>query len=62
MDLANEHLALGLLREARVALVQAKSINPTRELAVAMTECDTAILWLRHDLGIKQSGTKTDSP
>ena len=49
-----KHEALGHLRMARAAMIQARDDwrKGTRELAVALTETDTAILWLQHDIQI----------
>lgn len=51
----SEQIALGHLREARAAMIAARDDDrrPSRELSVALTECDTAILWLQHDLQLK---------
>lgn len=51
--MTNEQVALGHLRMARKAMLDAKSATPTRELSVALTECDTAILWLQFDIQCK---------
>lgn len=52
MQLKSE--ALGHLRMARAAMIQARDDwrKGTRELAVALTETDTAILWLQHDIQV----------
>lgn len=42
--------ALKQLREARSSLLIVKNAMPSREIAVAITECETAILWLRAEL------------
>ncbi len=50
-----EQSALAYLRQARAAMLGARddSKRPSRELSVALTETDTAILWLQHDIQIK---------
>lgn len=47
--------ALGHLRMARAALLEAKDNlqRGSRELSVALTETDTAILWLQQDMQLK---------
>lgn len=52
MQLKSE--ALGHLRMARSVMIQARDDwrKGTRELAVALTETDTAILWLQHDIQV----------
>ena len=46
---------LGKLREARALLLEEKdSGQSSRELSVALTEIDTAILWRQQDLHLKQ--------
>jgi len=45
---------LGKLREARaLLLIERDSGKSSRELAVALTEIDTAILWRQEDLRLK---------
>jgi len=47
--------AIGHLREARAALLEEKENGKnSRELAVALTEIDTAILWRQDDLRLKE--------
>lgn len=55
MDLANEQYALDLLCRARheMHMVRDAAKRGTRELSIAITECDTAILWLQHDMKLK---------
>lgn len=50
-----EQQALGHLREARAALLAARDDwkRGSRELSVALTETDTAILWLQQDMQLK---------
>lgn len=50
-----EQAALGYLRQARASMIAARddSKRGSRELSVALTETDTAILWLQHDVQIK---------
>jgi hypothetical protein len=50
-----EQCALEHLREARACLLEARedAKRGTRELSVTLTEIDTAILWLQHDLQFK---------
>jgi len=46
---------LGKLREARALLLEERDAGKnSRELSVALTEVDTAILWRREDLRLKQ--------
>lgn len=47
--------ALGHLRMARAALLEAKDDlrRGSRELSVALTETDTAILWIQQDIQLK---------
>lgn len=47
--LTNEQKALGYLREARAAMEDVRKLDnrPSRELSVAFTECESAILWLQ---------------
>lgn len=53
--------ALGKMQEAYAALNAEKSAGKaSRELAVAMTELETAILWRQHDLGIKSASKAND--
>lgn len=51
-NLTNEQKALGYLREARAAMCDVREIDkrPSRELSVAFTECESAILWLQSHL------------
>lgn len=45
---------LGQLREARAVLLDERDAgHDSRELAVTLTQIDTAILWRQHDLQIK---------
>lgn len=48
--------ALGKLREARALILEEKETvhGSTRELAVALTNIDSAILWRQYDLQLKQ--------
>ena len=47
--------ALGKLREARAALLDERDAGKgSRELSVALTEIDSAILWRQEDLRLKQ--------
>lgn len=47
--------ALGFMREARAALLEDRdSGGNSRELSVALTEIDTAILWRQQDLQMKR--------
>lgn len=47
--------ALGFMREARAALLEERDNGGnSRELSVALTEIDTAILWRQHDLQMKR--------
>ena len=48
--------ALGHLREARALLIKENDDGParSRELSVAITNLDTAILWRQYDLQIKE--------
>lgn len=48
-----EHQALALLNNARELLRLAGTNAGSRELSVAMTECDTSILWLREHMRFK---------
>ena len=50
-----EQQALGYLREARAAMLAARDDwkRGSRELSVALTETDTAILWLQQDMQLK---------
>lgn len=54
--------ALGHLREARALLIE-ESEGParSRELSVAITNVDTAILWRQHDLQIKEEPTNLEA-
>jgi hypothetical protein len=50
-----EDKALGFLREARAALLEERDAGKnSRELSVALTEIDTAILWRQEDLRLKR--------
>ena len=55
MSIENERDALAHLREARACMLAARDDGKrgSRELSVALTEADTAILWLQHDIQIK---------
>ena len=47
--------ALGNLRQARAILLEERDAGQgSRELSVALTEIDTAILWRQEDLRLKQ--------
>lgn len=46
----HEETALAHLREARAAMLTANEAAPSRKLSVAITQTDTAILWLEYDL------------
>ena len=47
--------ALGKLREARASLMEERDAGKgSRELSVALTEIDSAILWRQEDLRLKQ--------
>lgn len=47
--------AIGFMREARAALLEERDGGGnSRELSVALTELDTAILWRQQDLQMKQ--------
>ena len=49
-----EDQVLGHLREARAALLEERENGKgSRELSVALTEIDTAILWRQQDLTLK---------
>ena len=58
-----KHEALGHLRMARAAMIQGRDDwrKVTRELAVALTETDTAILWLQHDIQITTHPVNAES-
>ena len=58
-----KHDALGYLRMARAAMVQSRDDwrKGTRELAVALTETDTAILWLQHDIQVSTPPESTEA-
>lgn len=46
---------LGKLREARALLLEERDAGKnSRELSVALTEIDTAILWRQEDLRLKE--------
>lgn len=48
---------LGHLQQARALLLEERDTTlggKSRELAVCLTEIDTAILWRQHDLQLKQ--------
>ncbi len=46
--------ALGHMREARALMLEEnEGEGRSRELSVALTELDTAILWRSHDLWVK---------
>ncbi len=46
--------AIGKMREAYALLEDEKKAGKaSREMAVAMTELETAILWRQHDLALK---------
>lgn len=50
-----EDKALGFMRKARAALLEERdSGGNSRELSVALTELDTAILWRQQDLQLKR--------
>lgn len=53
----DENLALLGLRSARDYMVSARDVfkRGSRELSVAITECESAILWLQHDVATKVS-------
>jgi len=55
IEISNEAVALGHLREARAAMLAARDDQKrsSRELSVALTETDTAILWLQQDMTLK---------
>jgi hypothetical protein len=55
IEISNESVALGHLREARAAMIAARDDQKrsSRELSVALTETDTAILWLQQDMTLK---------
>lgn len=54
MEMSNQDKVLGFLREARAALLEERDNGGnSRELAIALTETDTAILWRKEDLRIK---------
>jgi hypothetical protein len=57
--------AIGKMREARALLLEERDMGGnSRELSVALTELDTAILWRQHDLEMKQpivNGTKVSA-
>lgn len=57
--MSKEQEALGHLRMARAAMLEARDDQKrsSRELSVAITETDTAILWLQHDMQIKTPPT-----
>lgn len=47
---------LGKLREARALLLEEKEEGgSSRELSIALTEIDTAILWRQEDLRLKKA-------
>lgn len=52
--MSNQDKVLGFLREARAALLEERDNGGnSRELAIALTEIDTAILWRQQDLRLK---------
>ena len=63
-DLKKDDQVLGWLREARAALLEERDDGKnSRELSVALTEVDSAILWRQEDLRLKskiinQEGTQ----
>jgi hypothetical protein len=59
---AGHDLALGHLRQARALLLEERddAKKPSRELSVALTEIDTAILWRQEDLRLKQPAMDQD--
>jgi len=47
--------AIGKMREARALMLEEKDAGKnSRELSVALTELDTAILWREQDLKLKE--------
>ena len=53
-DLKKDDQVLGWLREARAALLEERDDGKnSRELSVALTEVDSAILWRQEDLRLK---------
>ena len=52
---------LGHLREARALLIDERNVGKnSRELSVALTEIDTAILWRQKDLQMKKNIVNED--
>lgn len=51
--LSKQRDALAHMRNARTAIREAIDRNGTRELSVAATYLDTAILWVTHDMTIQ---------
>ena len=51
--MTHEQVALGHLQTARDALIAARDQTPSRELSIAFTELESAILWLQHDMRLK---------
>lgn len=62
--MTNEQIALDLLRQARAAMLAARDNDKrsSRELSVALTECDTAVLWLQHDIRVKTKPRAEEAP
>ena len=54
---------LGKLREARAILLEERDAGKnSRELSVALTEIDTAILWRQEDLRLKRPAINECAP
>lgn len=54
---------LGYLRQARALLLEERDAGKnSRELSVALTEIDTAILWRQYDLRLKQPAINEKNP
>jgi hypothetical protein len=60
--LHNERAALSHLREALKHMTLSSLTGATRELSIAATECEAAILWLERDYHLKLSNDQGTCP